>query len=489
MKYLILLFVLLSLAVPYKVKATSSSIFISEILPDGEGTDSGKEWIELYNNSTVSINLKDYYFINKSSSGSERKIVITSSISIPSKQYFIISEGAQSILSENILVLGAGKINMYNDESDLELHDIDGAIVDSIHYSKPTENKSFERKGPENILDCNKLVLNPQGNSIMLDNLAKNAVCFGLPETTPPTTPPVDSCLSIGLITSNLVDSSICTRGYLTVEPETLGEKIFYIEDGGLGLKVKMKDPLSLILESSYRVEISGTLKSIKDGLYLYGDSVKIVGDNKEILPANVINLKSQKYSLVEYSGEIMKNYSKSIDLEFGDSTLRVSVLASTGINMPERVVGDKLKVKGILVEEGSIFKILPRYQEDIEILDQEIIASKSTSQNVAEIPEKKVVKVSRVSNQIYSKAPILNINTNVKAEKNMKYSINRGWILLLLLATFLVLIIILFRKKIISKLKSLNLIEFKTISTEIVSTKNLDFEKDKYELMFGDRN
>lgn len=473
MKYIILtLGLLLSISFIKLSALEAPKVFISEILPDAEGTDSGKEWIELFNNSLEPINLNNFYFINRSSSGSERKISITSSISIPSKQFFLISEGVQNIASENILIIGSGKINMYNDSSDLELYDSDGALVDKIHYSKPIEARGVERKGPENIEGCNNLVAHPSGNTILNINLAKDQICNGLPEIVNP--PVTNTCLSIGLINSNLVDTNICVEGTLSVDPDILGEKIFYILEGGLGLKIRQKNVSSILLKEGDKVKVSGIVKSVKDGIYIYSENIELFGSNN-ISPTLLNNLALQKYSFVKYSGEVMKKYSKSMDLEFGDSLIRISVLASTNLELPQVVIGDKVKVKGILVEEAGIFKILPRYSEDIEVLDEEIVISKSTIKSLEEVTKSEEVKTSK-PNLIINKFPESKIvKTNLSREVSNKYSLNRSWFLIASLTILVSLITFLKRQYIISKLKLYQSLENATI----------DFEKDKYELMF----
>ncbi len=493
MKYVILIILVFILA-DFKIIIKASeipAIYISEILPDGDGADAGKEWIEVYSNLAEPLNLKNYYFVNRSLTGTERKVTITSSLNIPPQQYFLISEGAQNIASENILILGSGKINMFNDESDLELYDPDGALIDKVHYLKPLETKSLERKGPLNILDCSKLVTNSNGNTILTDNSARDPICFGQTPISSPVVIPKDSCISIGLISSNLADSTICIRGVLTVEPDILGDKIFYIIDGGLGFKIKLKTTSSITLKSGDKVEISGTLKSIKDGLYLYADSLKLLNQNNVLYPTALNNLKLQKHSFVEYIGEIMKNYSKSMDLEFGDSTIRVSILASTDISMPTRTVGDKLKVKGILVEESGIFKILPRYQEDLEIVEEELASSKietikeKSSTSTANV---KSVSSKLVSNIVLNKLPSLSLNKiQSSGESLYKYKISRSWFILILFVFFIITLALILRKSIIKFFKKLKFIELRTIDPEAISAQVIDFEKDKYELMFGD--
>ncbi|MEP7103623.1 MAG: lamin tail domain-containing protein [Candidatus Dojkabacteria bacterium] len=499
MKYIFI--ILLFLLIPLKtiVSANESGIFISEIFPDAIGADSGKEWIELYNNSISAIDIKDYYFINKSATGTERRINITQSVIIPPHEYFIIAEASVSIPSENITLLGAGRINMFNDEADLVIYRPDGTAMDNIHYPKPTEGKSLERKGPIDTSDCSILVPHPTANTIFTDNAARSPLCFG--ETSPisfPVVPTTDSCIALEQVVRVAVESQICTRGYVTVEENILGDKVFYIQDGNTGLKIKMKSDQTIVLHIGDKLEINGTLKSIRDGIYVYTDTVTVIPENRVVYPNTLINnFEIEKSSLVTYKGEIQKNYSKSFDLKFEGSTIRVSVLASTNIDIPTKSVGDTAEVTGILVEDAGIFKILPRYSEDIVITEEEenpveaIVSTVPTTKPQSGIDNKSVVSssiISTKSKSIINQQPSLSIIRLefIPVEKVVKYKVSKAIYLLGGIIFILLIIIFLKRKWIRERIMKLLKSRKAHIDKDIANQKAL-FSQDKYELMFGE--
>jgi len=120
-------------------------------------------------------------------------------------------------------------------------------------------------------------------------------------------------------------------------------------------------------------------------------------------------------------------------------------------------------------------------------IEDKEIV---SESVKLEEVPKNKSegtkVSILPVSYIAINRSPSSVINkSEINHEKLYKYSLGRGWILLFLLILYLITLIVIFRKKIIERLKDLKLFEVNLKPVEI-SSQSLDFEKDKYELMFG---
>lgn len=153
-------------------------VFINEIFPDPEGTDTGKEWLELFNNSEDSVNLKDFKIVSESESGIKREIILTEYILEPFK-YVIILEDINIFSSENKIVIPAGKINLYNSNSKIYLHDSLGDIIDEANYSSANSGKSLERKGPLENAECKKFTGNLTGNSLGSENLNILDECFG----------------------------------------------------------------------------------------------------------------------------------------------------------------------------------------------------------------------------------------------------------------------------------------------------------------------
>lgn len=92
-----------------------SNIFITELMPNPEGTDSGKEWVEFFNGGP-DLNLAGYSLSDKF--GSVKTYYFPAGFSLASEQYFVFP------------LKGTG-ISLNNDGDVLEIKDPNGQIVAS----------------------------------------------------------------------------------------------------------------------------------------------------------------------------------------------------------------------------------------------------------------------------------------------------------------------------------------------------------------------
>jgi|GEM_PF-7077624 len=100
------------------------SISFTEILPNPKGTDTGKEWIELYNESDKKINLGNWQIQNKDG---KRKYLFKDKTFIAGNSYLVISP----------------KTALKNTGDIIRLLDPENNIIDEIEYGKALEGMSF----------------------------------------------------------------------------------------------------------------------------------------------------------------------------------------------------------------------------------------------------------------------------------------------------------------------------------------------------------
>lgn len=116
--------------------AQSETILINEVLYDPEGSDSGKEWIELYNKSPNQINLKDWQI---QTAGSEFETTITlPDFTIEAGEHIVIGE--QDVIEADII---ADNLSMQNGGSatdGVRILDNHGIVIDTVLYDFPNEN-------------------------------------------------------------------------------------------------------------------------------------------------------------------------------------------------------------------------------------------------------------------------------------------------------------------------------------------------------------
>ncbi len=122
------------ISIKYKVP-TSNGLVINEFEPNPAGNDSGKEWVELLNNTNETIDLEGYTLI-ASSDRSKKKMVLSGSIS-PGE--FLV------IYPTFSMVNNSGKLTK-NGEG-LTLKDPDGAVVDKTgtHKDNSDDGMTWQR--------------------------------------------------------------------------------------------------------------------------------------------------------------------------------------------------------------------------------------------------------------------------------------------------------------------------------------------------------
>ena len=116
-----------------KVTIFSSEIFISEFLPNPKGDDSGKEWIEVVNESSNVQNISGWGLGNSSE-----------------KPKFIFPSGSY-LASQGLILLSSSltKISLSNDSGSLFLFYPSGSISQEVKYENPGEDVSIARKDGE----------------------------------------------------------------------------------------------------------------------------------------------------------------------------------------------------------------------------------------------------------------------------------------------------------------------------------------------------
>ncbi|MBN1915610.1 lamin tail domain-containing protein [Candidatus Dojkabacteria bacterium] len=137
---------------PQKVFAATTDVVINELMPNPVGLDPGNEWIELYNPTSVNINLSGWILKDKTS---------------------FFSLDGQSIDPYSYLVVFPS-ITLNNTNEEITLLDHLGNS-DSIKYSTSIEGISLERISHE----CNDLKLHPHSHSKGMINQAYDQdYCF-----------------------------------------------------------------------------------------------------------------------------------------------------------------------------------------------------------------------------------------------------------------------------------------------------------------------
>jgi hypothetical protein len=124
------------------------SMKISEIMYDTPGTDSGREWIEVFNDSSETIDLSNWKFLENAVNHSLKLILGDSKIS--SGEYAVIADNDQNFLTDNPGFKGTlfdSAFSLTNTGENLAIIDPTGKTIDQVGYSD-----SLGAKGDRNSL-------------------------------------------------------------------------------------------------------------------------------------------------------------------------------------------------------------------------------------------------------------------------------------------------------------------------------------------------
>lgn len=119
------------------LKVSAGGVSITEIMYDLEGSDTGREWIEIYNNSGSSIDLTKYKFVE---SGSSHGIShFSGSTDLPNGEHAVITDNPNTFIvdypNQSRTQIYDSSFSLSNDKGEsLSLKDPDGNIVYEITY-------------------------------------------------------------------------------------------------------------------------------------------------------------------------------------------------------------------------------------------------------------------------------------------------------------------------------------------------------------------
>ncbi|GIW58720.1 MAG: hypothetical protein KatS3mg086_005 [Candidatus Dojkabacteria bacterium] len=175
-KIILALLIFFNIFVIVKAQQTNPPIIINEIFPNPDGSDSGKEWIELWNYGEDSFELNNYKIKSISSSNSERIINLPSFL-IEGNSYVVLANEDNFSSLDNLFLIDEN-INLFNSDSSVFLLDENDIEIDSINYSSTISAKSLERLGYKKVSECLELKVHPTSSSPGLENLNLNKNCI-----------------------------------------------------------------------------------------------------------------------------------------------------------------------------------------------------------------------------------------------------------------------------------------------------------------------
>jgi len=150
-KSFIVLFFILVFFSP--VSAVSAQVMMTEIMYDLEGTDTGREWIELYNTGSSGVDLADWKLFE---GNTNHRLTAQDASVIPAQGFAIIADNLAKFLTDNPNFSGVlfdSTFSLSNEGEALILRDGSGTDIDSVTYSSSMgatgDGNSLQKSGSE----------------------------------------------------------------------------------------------------------------------------------------------------------------------------------------------------------------------------------------------------------------------------------------------------------------------------------------------------
>lgn len=358
----------------------NETLIITEILPAPDTAKGEYEWIEIYNYGEEDIDLTGWYF-NDLSDGKCMDTKVTSKF-----DRTIIKPGEHAVTGyENNKEMDGISQNDSGDE--VYLCNTQNSLIDFLIYTSTVKSKAIGKP----------YSLSTELYSLVHKILSKvSPNDFNIEPEEIVVVDPAKSVITIAQARQKNENDSVTVKGSAIVEPNLLGDTNLYIQDSTGGIRIDLPTGLQINIIKDQTIQITGKVDlyySEKEIDVANLNDIKFTDENNlNFQPIQInagpiySNLSVSEGSLVYTEGEIINNYSTSFDLQTSSGIIRVSILSSTGIDIPEKSKGDYVKVTGVLSRYNSDYRVLPRYKNDLEIISAipPISAAKATKTTTA---------------------------------------------------------------------------------------------------------
>jgi len=128
-----------------------AQVMMTEVMYDLEGTDTGREWIEVYNAGSSPVDMADWKLFEANTS---HRLTAESASVIPAQGFAIIADNTAKFLTDNPSFSGVlfdSTFSLSNEGETLILRDGSGTDIDSVTYSSAMgaagDGKSLQKNG------------------------------------------------------------------------------------------------------------------------------------------------------------------------------------------------------------------------------------------------------------------------------------------------------------------------------------------------------
>ncbi|PIT90244.1 MAG: hypothetical protein COU22_03300 [Candidatus Komeilibacteria bacterium CG10_big_fil_rev_8_21_14_0_10_41_13] len=334
--------------------ADYAGLMISEFMPNPAGPDRA-EWLELYNNSSSSLNLAGW-FVDDQAGGSTPYQLPNNTVLEPFG-FLMISQ------SDSGLALN-------NSYDTVRILDPNQEIFLAVDYEQAKEDFSYSFDLINEEWFWSAAVTPGEVNQPALtevlteQKLALAAEQVEYPVYTVNQLKELDKGEQASLV------------GLVTAPPKLLGSRVMYLiePDFSAGLQIYSSNGDYPDLKIGQLVEVKGKVSEVQGEkrLNLVKDQPVKILDQIEVIDPELMAIDDIGDeligSLVKVSGELVERKGSNYYLDDGSGEIRVYLKESAGIDSPEVAEGYIMTVQGVLSLTKSGYRLLPIFEDNINV-------------------------------------------------------------------------------------------------------------------------
>ena len=170
--------------------------------------------------------------------------------------------------------------------------------------------------------------------------------------------------------------------GYVTALPHQLGKQYFYIQDETSGIQIYKYDGNFPTLSLGQKIKASGDVSEAYKEFRLKINTLEVLNQINIISSKEVNKLdEALEGELVLLKGLYSGSCSGGFYLENQGEKTRIKIQSYTRIKKPKMERDDLIQVIGITSQYNLDYRLLPRFQEDIKILEKARIEEEATQE------------------------------------------------------------------------------------------------------------
>lgn len=331
----------------------SSDIVINELLPNPTGSDTENEFVELFNQGSVSVNLAGWELDDEDGGSGTYTIPVGTVI------------GAGKLLA---LLRPQTKLALNNNADSVRLFDPAGKEISSFTYEESAEEGVAWARDAQGKYQLTTTVTQGKGNVIVSPASGPSTSSGQAGQVAGASVKNVD----LKNIRSEREGTMIAVEGVVSAPPGVLGKGILYL--AGSGVQVYFSEDEYPELAPGDKVKITGELSSYLGETRVKLASVSDMAVSGKAEPPLPHQVKTGEVSeslegfLVVVIGRVSETSGDTFYVDDGSGEVKIFIKDSTGIEKPKMKKGDLVTIIGVVSQTTSGYRILPRFQEDVRL-------------------------------------------------------------------------------------------------------------------------